>query len=133
MMSIALFSLFQTGTSWIDPSYRCYSCNWDVEAKKISLNSTDLECDHPIEVLCAPGEVCGNMPHEKDGKSVVIKYCIWEGSCPAGEEYGFIDKAERDRLVKCCNENFCNGSENVFFSKVLFFTFSLISVSKLFF
>ena len=114
LMSIALFGLFQAVIST-----RCFSCNWDVQAKKISLNSTDLQCYNPIEVLCVPGTVCGKMSHEEEGQSVVIKSCFWEDSCPA-EEYSLTDKDGRDRLVNCCNENFCNGSENVFITKLFF-------------
>ena len=104
LMSIGLFSLFQTGLST-----RCYSCNAE------SLNFNDLQCNHPEQVLCDYDFICAKLSHT----IVVIRGCIKQSNCKA-KEFTFTGKNGTDLLVNCCDENYCNGSENIFQSKVFF-------------
>ena len=127
LIYFGLFSIFN-----ISQSLKCYNCNYP------HFDFDDLSCEHPTQVYCQAGSVCGKVTsHQYEGNSsfsfeikVVIKTCTIEDFCQ-GNEFT-MNKDGVDVTKNCCNNDFCNGSEQIFYNKNILSIVLFISVLKQF-
>ena len=117
LMTIGLLSIFHAVSS-----LKCYYCNHP------QFDYNDLQCTHQTQIDCPQGTACA----KSFSKDRVMKYCIVENTCPVLDETFTVRSEGVEVTTKCCKDNLCNGSENLFQNKVFYFTLVLTAILKLF-